>query len=404
MKYLITLTLLCFGLSCGLEQNRASLASNKVDKTVLRPIEARLSESSNSVVNARETRILSAPENMGPIRSALFVTGQKGWANAGGSLYRTSDGGATWSRLTFTVDERSEISSFTFADESRGWLAVTKHRYMERYGLGNSSQIWATDDGGDTWHKQADFPDEVILRQLSFLNANDGFAIGARVVDQPPEQGPPYDEILVLSTSDGGRVWTDFSEGAKAEITKQMGAPADYAFSLHWRSPTHGFLLTQYGRILQTSDGAKTWKTIVTFKHERPDGYVSSVGYYKLIFDTAQRLRVIGGAMGDEGYWADLVVRGDDNSWRSYELLLNPIHDAIFLSRDDLVACGQSRRSSDKRPELSGVILRSMDSGQNWEIIYRSKLNETFVSLIQINNREFYAVSDRGTFLKFALK
>ena len=407
MRYTIALTLLCFGLSCGVEQNRAQLGSSRADtKTaVLRPLEARLSESSNSLVDVRETRIRSALNN-GSIRSALFVTGQKGWAHSGRSVFRTADGGATWSRLSFSVDERSEISSFTFADESRGWLAVTKQRYMERYGLGNSSQIWATNDGGDTWYKQADFPDEVILRQLSFLNANDGFAIGARMIDQSPDQGPPYAQILVLSTADGGGIWTDFSEGAKEEIRKQMGLPADYAFSLHWRSPTDGFLLTEWGRILQTSDQGKTWKTIVTFKDERPNGWVSSVGYYKLVFDTAQRIRILAGSIGDHGHWADFVVHGDDDSWRSYELRRHPISDAIFLSRDEVVACGQSIRAhnDNRNPPISGVILRSMDSGQNWEVIYRSKINETFVSLTKVNDREFYAVSDRGAFLRFELK
>lgn len=405
MKYIIALMLLCFGLSCGLEQNRAQLQSKQRDEpTVLRPIEARLSESSNSTVNVRETRVLSAPENRGPIRGALFVTGQKGWVNAGESVYRTTDGGATWSRLTFTVDEESEISSLTFADESRGWLAVSKHRNTEGYGLGYSSQIWATNDGGATWHKQADFPDEVILRQLSFLNANDGFAIGARMIDQSPDQGPPYAQILVLSTADGGGIWTDFSEGAKEEIRKQMGLPADYAFSLHWRSPTDGFLLTEWGRILQTSDRGKTWKTIVTFKDERPNGLVSSVGYYKLVLDTAQRVRVIAGAWGDEGYWGDFITNGEDNSWRSYELLRTPIYDAVFLSNDEILACGETLASLDGKRPQSGIIVHSTDSGKSWQVVYRSERVESFVSITKVNNREFYAVSDKGTFLRFALK
>jgi photosystem II stability/assembly factor-like uncharacterized protein len=403
MKYIITLTL-CFGLSCGMEPNGAAVESTPPDKTaVLRPIEAQLHEFANSIVNARETRILSKKDSEVTIRKALFVTAQSGWASSGASLYKTSDGGATWSRLTFTVDEESLISSFIFTDEFRGWLSVTKQRYTERYVLGNSSQIWATNDGGDTWHKQADFPDEVIVRQLSFLNANDGFAIGARVIDRPRDQGPPYDEILILSTSDGGRIWTDNSEGAKEEIRKQSGWAADYGWSIHWRSPTDVFLLTGSARILQTSNRGKTWETIVRFEDERPNLVVSSIGYYKLVFDTAQRVRVIAGAMGDEGFWGDFIVRGEDNSWRSYELMRTPIIDAIFLSQDEIVACGQSIPFQAEK-NISGVILHSLDSGKSWQVIYRSRKNETFVSLIRVNGREFYAASDKGTFLKFEVK
>lgn len=405
MKYIIALTLLCLGLSCGLEPNRAPVESTPPNKTaILRPIEAELHETGNSVVNARETRIISKGDNEGSIRRALFVTAQSGWANSRAFLFKTSDGGATWSRLTFTVDEESQISSLAFTDESRGWLSVTKQRYTERYGLGNSSQIWATNDGGNTWHKQADLPDEVIVRQLSFLNPNDGFAIGARVIDRPREQGPPYDEILILSTTDGGQVWKDISEGVKEEIRRQTGSTAEYGWSIHWRSPTEVFLLTGSHRILRTSDRGKTWETIVRFKDERPHGFTSSVGYYKLVFDTAQRVRVIAGALGDEGYWGDLVVLGENNSWQSYELMGMPINDAIFLSKDELVACGDSIPSHDGKRAEGGIILHSLDSGRSWQVIYRSTRNETFVSLIKVNEREFYAASDKGTFLRFEVK
>ncbi len=402
MKYIITLTLLCLGFSCGLEPNRAPVETNQADKTaVLRPIEAQLHESANSVINLRETRILSKADSEVSIRKALFVTPQTGWANSGGSLYKTSDGGATWFRLMFTVDKESLISSLTFVDESRGWLSVTKQRWFsERYGLGNSSQIWATSDGGNTWHKQADFPDEVIVRQLSFLNGNEGFAIGARVIDQPREHGPAFDEILLLSTLDGGLNWTDTSEGLKREIRKQKGTAGEYGWSIHWRSPAEVFLLTRAGRILKSLDRGKNWETVVKFEDVRPNGWVSSVGYYKLVFDTAHRLRVVAGAWGDEGYWGDFVVN-EDNSWRSYELNGKPINDAVFLSHDEVVACGESLPSRDGKTSESGIILHSLDSGKSWQVIYRSKKIETFVSLTKVNAREFYAVSDKGTFLKF---
>jgi hypothetical protein len=163
------------------------------------------------------------------------------------------------------------------------------------------------------------------------------------------------------------------------------------------------FLLTGSARILQTSNRGKTWETIVRFEDERPNLVVSSIGYYKLVFDTAQRVRVIAGAMGDEGFWGDFIVRGEDNSWRSYELMRTPIIDAIFLSQDEIVACGQSIPFQAEK-NISGVILHSLDSGKSWQVIYRSRKNETFVSLIRVNGREFYAASDKGTFLKFEVK
>ena len=130
----------------------------------------------------------------------------------------------------------------------------------------------------------------------------------------------------------------------------------------------------------------------------------SPIDYHKLVFDPAERLGVVAGAYGDEGYWGDFVVGGENNSWQSYELILKPIYDAIFLSQEEIVACGQSLPSHDGKSKEGGIILHSLDSGKSWEIIYRSKSPESFVSLTKINERQFYAVSDHGTFLSFELK
>jgi hypothetical protein len=47
--------------------------------------------------------------------------------------------------------------------------------------------------------------------------------------------------------------------------------------------------------------------------------------------------------------------------------------------------------------------LRSFDNGRSWQTIYRSKSQETFFFLTKINDHDFYAVSDMGTFLRFTL-
>jgi len=51
----------------------------------------------------------------------------------------------------------------------------------------------------------------------------------------------------------------------------------------------------------------------------------------------------------------------------------------------------------------TGIILHSSDSGKSWFPIYRSQSNETFIFLIKVNDNYFYAISDTGTFLRFAL-
>jgi photosystem II stability/assembly factor-like uncharacterized protein len=72
-----------------------------------------------------------------------------------------------------------------------------------------------------------------------------------------------------------------------------------------------------------------------------------------------------------------------------------------------VLACGANLRPNDESskhlPDDAGVILRSFDSGKSWQTIYRSKSYETFFFLTKVNDNEFYAVSDTGTFLRFNL-
>jgi hypothetical protein len=151
---------------------------------------------------------------------------------------------------------------------------------------------------------------------------------------------------------------------------------------------------------------AKTWNTVVIFKHEPDAGFLSPMSYQKLILDPEQRIGVVAAATGDEGYWGDLIVNEND-SWTSYELKLTPIFDAVFLSEKDVLACGMSLQPVDERVKkpsnAAGVVLRSFDAGKSWQTIYRSKSEETFFSVARLKNNDFYAVSDIGTFLRFTL-
>ena len=371
---------------------------------VLKPTASSLVEAADRIAEAAETQIASRKDAAHEFQRAQFVNKTKGWASTRHSIYTTTDEGKTWERLPFKTEANSRISSFFFVDESRGWLSVWKLVPSERYGMGNSSTIFVTTDGGKSWKEQANFPDEVEIKQISFRDGNRGLAIGARTIDQPRDVGPPYSEILVLSTDNSGDTWSEISERLKAALQRAKAGP-DSGWDVRWRSPTEIFLLTGSGTLLQSLDSAATWSVVTRLKGEPgPTGLASS--YYKIVFDPAQEMRVIGGVMGTEGFWGDLVVKGDNNSWTSYQLVRVPILDAVFLSANEVLAAGMEIPHVDERPSRStvGVILQSLDSGKSWTPIYRSKSEEMFVSLTRIIEKEFYAVSDAGTFLKFSLK
>ena len=368
--------------------------------TVLRPVPAVLNEGTHPAVDATETQIKGKPGPPFQFRQAQFINETHGWAMTGHSIYRTTDGGKSWERLPHEPEKDARFTAFSFVDESHGWLAIVKEDFAEHYGVGISSVIITTDDGGRSWNLQASFEDEIQINDIRFLNEREGLAVGYKGLDNRPDRC----ELFVLSTSDGGKDWNNISGPANAALKNQWGVANDRADYIQWTTSSV-LLLTEAARVLKTTDGGKTWNTVVIFKDERPDGFGPSSGYYKLVLDPEGKMRVVGGSSGDEGYWADFVVN-EDGRWTSYEVRKTTILDAVFLSDKDVIASGLNVRTINEQAKglkNAGIILRSFDGGKSWQSIYRSKTFETFFFITRIKDNNFYAVSDTGTFLRFKL-
>jgi photosystem II stability/assembly factor-like uncharacterized protein len=364
-------------------------------------VPAVLNEGTHPTVIATETQIKGKPGPPFQFNWAQFINESHGWAMTSSSIYRTTDGGKSWERLSQEPEKEARFTAFSFVDELHGWLAIVKEDFADHYGVGISSVIMITADGGRSWNLQAGFKDEIQINDIRFLNEKEGLAVGRKGLENRADRG----ELFVLGTSNGGKEWTDISGPAKAAFKNQWGVANDSGKNIQWTSSSV-FLLTRGGRVMNTTDRGKTWNTLVIFKDERPGGFVSSTGFHKVVLDPENRIRVVAGAMGDEGYWGDFVVN-EDGRWTSYEIRLTPILDAVFLSDKEVIASGLNLRPADEKSNHlrrdSGVVLRSFDSGKSWQTIYRSKSFETFFFIAKVKGNDFYAVSDTGTFLRFAL-
>lgn len=132
------------------------------------------------------------------------------------NVWRTTDGGQTWQAgapLDLTDVELYLPSDLYFVDANTGWL-------MAHVGAGMSHDyvnVYRTTDGGQTWTKVVDpFTDN--LQQscaktgLIFTDANNGWVTGDCHGVQP---GAPY----LYRTTDGGRTW------APVELPAPASAP-----------------------------------------------------------------------------------------------------------------------------------------------------------------------------------
>jgi photosystem II stability/assembly factor-like uncharacterized protein len=107
------------------------------------------------------------------------------------NLYMTQNGGQTWTPTKLVTNNGLGLSSFTFyiADMQHAWVV-------------SGTNLYATSNSGQSWTKLPPTPQPI--SELSFVNANDGWAIGSTNVtpgntkDQPPS---------LLHTTNGGRTW-----------------------------------------------------------------------------------------------------------------------------------------------------------------------------------------------------
>ena len=395
--------LIGYSLSCVSHGHNQQPGNSRLEEvtTVLRSVPAVLNEETHPSVHGIETKIKGNAGRLFEFKRAQFIDEKHGWAMSEHSFYRTIDGGKTWERLPQEPEKDARFTAFFFVDASRGWLTAVKHAFSERYLLGYSSVIMATEDGGRSWKQQASFPNEVKITDIRFLNKTEGLAVGGQGVDIRPQ---PYDEMLVFKTSNGGDEWNNISEAARTAIKNENELRGDSGKHIEWIQSSV-LLLTRHGTIIRSTDGGKTWKLIARFKRELPHGVVLSAGYIKTVLDAQQRIRLV--TVGHGGDYVGDFVAQEDGGWRSYEMNLTPLRDAVFLSDKEVLACGANLRRVDEKPNPrlkdAGVILFSFDTGKSWQTIYRSKSYETFFFLTKVKDNEFYAVSDTGTFLRFSL-
>lgn len=162
-----------------------------------------------------------------------------GSTSAAGSVYKTTDGGATWTNTNNGQVVLSEgVYCIDFINEQTGFVS----------GGFNRRSTLKTIDGGDTWT-------EVLsesLGKIQFLDENVGY--GRRV-------GNSY--FKIFKTIDGGDTWTEV-------FVIQMGIN-DFDFL----DSQNGYLVGDQGLIYRTDDGGTTWQ-----KLNLPYGFYEKVKFY----------------------------------------------------------------------------------------------------------------------------
>jgi photosystem II stability/assembly factor-like uncharacterized protein len=210
------------------------------------------------------------PRTTFPVADVFFLDSSLGWADSaspqsaadGHDLYATQDGGATWSRVGPLPPASSQAhahgagsQSVTFSRSSNGSL---RGWYV------GASQLFTTTDGGRSWHAVA-FAAPAAVAGWKGIPQQPAFDDrGGVVVIRYQDPAGAADRVYLYASSDGGATWSDprpapagFALGGEA-ISVSILDPQHVWLTGRYSAPGDGGQAAQ--SVARTSNGGVTWQ------------------------------------------------------------------------------------------------------------------------------------------------
>jgi photosystem II stability/assembly factor-like uncharacterized protein len=218
------------------------------------------------------------------LRGVSAVSDRVAWASgSGGTVVRTTDGGATWQ--TLTVPDAAKLD-FRDVDAVSADVA-----YVLSIGSGESSRIYKTTDAGRTWALQFTNTDpKAFFDAMAFWDADRGLAFSDSVDGA----------LVLLRTDNGGRNWTRVPAAGLPPALDNEGAFAASGTNVAVFGRDHAWIGTSVSRVLRTTDGGRTWAAANT-----PLATGSSAGIFSIAFRDTEHGIVVGGDYRKEGEAVD---------------------------------------------------------------------------------------------------
>jgi photosystem II stability/assembly factor-like uncharacterized protein len=330
-----------------------------------------------------------------------FLDANRGWAvNSNGHILHTGDGGATWVRQ-FSAGTGTYLRCVSFANDQQGWVGtVTASRRLFRTVNGgttwtrvdnlppeappaicglsvvNERVIYAagtnfpdqptgvikTVDGGASWTGIDMGAHATLLVDIFFLDERRGFVVGGKA--DVPNPGREHVIPVVLFTEDGGLTWENRLAGMEAELPR-----GEWGWKIQFLSETVGFVSLENfddGAILKTSDGGRTWTRIV-INDPQNNANLEGIGFVD------ENLGWVGGwgdRQGVGGFTSE--TRDGGQTWTDANHVGNRINRFRFIREPELVGYASGRTvykySAAANAAVAGFI-ETLDEGEDEDII-----------------------------------
>jgi photosystem II stability/assembly factor-like uncharacterized protein len=247
----------------------------------------------------------------------FFLNPDLGWyVNGAGKIFKTTDGGATWKLQLHKPG--TYFRCVAFLDEKRGFAGNIGTDYFP--GVTDTTPLYATADGGDTWTpvKIDGLPADlkglcaIDVYREPFINA--GTLAYRTTVRAAGRVGGP---AFLLTSQDEGTTWR------VDDLRPHCGMILDVKFVSrevgYLCAATDAAVQKSNALVLRTADGGKTWKPV--YRSERPfeltwkcafptekTGYVTVQNYDP---DEAVIKRVVAKTEDGGATWKELALVDD---------------------------------------------------------------------------------------------
>jgi photosystem II stability/assembly factor-like uncharacterized protein len=180
------------------------------------------------------------------LRGLSVVDSRTVWASGQrGTVVKTEDGGARWDVFTIPEAERLDVRAIHGRSADVAHAAATAGR------------MWRTRDGGRSWTLTYQATDTtVFLDAIDFWDDRRGMALG----------DPMGGRFLILLTEDGGATWHEAKAESRPEAVEGEAAFAASGSSLVLAPNGRGYLGSggTKARLHITSDWGRTWQAADT--------------------------------------------------------------------------------------------------------------------------------------------
>jgi photosystem II stability/assembly factor-like uncharacterized protein len=201
------------------------------------------------------SRIIVHPSNGNIVYAASM--GKPSEKNTSRGLYKSTDGGTTWSQSLFVADSAGIIDLVMDPFNTNTLYAASWNRMRTNsvnFGTGPNASIYKTTDGGGTWTK--------LTNGLPSGNfARIGLAISAQTQGLlfTSYVGTNFQLSEVYKTTNGGTIWTDMEVHPAGLDSNAMGAFGWYFGQLRINPADDNDIFVLGVRNQRTLDGGLSW-------------------------------------------------------------------------------------------------------------------------------------------------